>query len=79
MLVQIARPVITLEKIVGRVVTWLMIIVIVLLIVVVIDSLFQGKSLLDTLPLLLVLFLSAIPVALPIMFTVTVSLVRNAE
>lgn len=73
-LIQIAHPKMALEKIVSKVVRWLMIIVSILLGIVVIVSIIRGGSLFDILPLVLVLLLSAIPVALPVMFTVTVSL-----
>ena len=72
-LVQLARPRLHIEDVVSRVVRWLLLIVGTLLAIAVIASLLRGVSLLETLPLLLVLLLGAIPVALPVMFTVSMA------
>ena len=71
-LVQEARPKLHIEAVVTKVVRWLFAIVGTLLGVVVILSLVRGDSLLEMVPLILVL-LSAIPVALPVMFTVSMA------
>lgn len=73
-LVQIARPRLHIEDIISKVVKWLLIIVAVLLSVFFFVSFWRGISLLEILPLMLVLLLGAIPVALPAMFTVSMAL-----
>jgi H+-transporting ATPase len=72
-LVQQARPKLHIEAVVAKVVRWLFIIVGTLLGVVIVLSLIRGKSLLEVLPLMLVLLMSAVPVALPVMFTVSMA------
>ena len=73
-LVQKARPKLHIEAVVSKVVRWLFVIVGALLGVVVILSVIRGASLLEMVPLMLVLLMSAVPVALPVMFTVTMAL-----
>ena len=73
-LVQLAKPKLHMEEVISNVVKWLLIIVISLIIVAVAVSAFEGISLWDVLPIVLVLLLSAIPVALPAMFTVSMAL-----
>ena len=72
-LVQQARPKLHIEAVVTKVVRWLFVIVGALLGVVVILSLIRGAPLLEIVPLLLVLLLSAVPVALPVMFTISLA------
>jgi H+-transporting ATPase len=72
-LVQQARPRLHIEDIVGKVVRWLFIVVGVMLAVVVALSLIRAALLLEMVPLLLVLLMSAVPVALPVMFTVSMA------
>ena len=72
-LVQQARPKLHIEEVVARVVRWLFMIVGTLLGVVIVLSLIRGTQLLEVLPLLLVLLMSAVPVALPVMFTVSMA------
>jgi H+-transporting ATPase len=72
-LVQQAQPKLHIEAVVSKVVRWLFVIVGVLLAVVVILSLLRGAPLLEMIPLLLVLLMSAVPVALPVMFTVSMA------
>jgi plasma-membrane proton-efflux P-type ATPase len=72
-LVQQARPKLHIEAVVAGVVRWLFVIVGALLGVVVILSLIRHVSLLEMIPLLLVLLMSAVPVALPVMFTVSMA------
>jgi H+-transporting ATPase len=73
-LVQLAKPRLHMEEVVSNVVKWLLIIVVVLVGVALAFSVLEAKSLLDLLPIILVLLLSAIPVALPAMFTVSMAL-----
>ncbi len=72
-LVQAARPTLHIEAVVTKVVRWLFVIVSTLLAVVFLLSLIRGTPLLEVLPLLLVLLMSAVPVALPVMFTVSMA------
>ncbi len=72
-LVQIARPKLHVEEVISKVVKWLFVIVGALLAVAFVFALFKGMPLLDMLPLMLVLLLGAVPVALPVMFTVSMA------
>jgi len=72
-LVQQARPKLHIEAVVAKVVRWLFVIVGALLVVVVVMSLIRGAPLLEMVPLILVLLMSAVPVALPVMFTVSMA------
>ena len=73
-LVQEARPKLHIEAVVAKIVRWLFVIVGVLLGVVVVLSVIRHAPLVEMIPLLLILLLSAVPVALPVMFTVTMAL-----
>ncbi len=73
-LVESARPRLHVEEVVTGVVKWLFLIVGVQVGVALIVSLGEGLPLLDILPLTLVLLMSAVPVALPVMFTVSMAL-----
>ena len=57
----------------AKVVRWLFVIVGALLGVVVVLSLIRGAPLIEMVPLMLVLLMSAVPVALPVMFTVSMA------
>ena len=72
-LVQEARPKLHIEAVVAKVVRWLFVIVGALLCMVVVLSLIRGSPLLDMASLMLVLLMSAVPVALPVMFTVSMA------
>ncbi|MEW6407535.1 MAG: plasma-membrane proton-efflux P-type ATPase [Patescibacteria group bacterium] len=72
-LVEIAKPKLRAENLVSQVVKLLFIIVAVLLAVAFVVSWRQGANLFEILPLSLVLLLGAIPVALPVMFTVSMA------
>jgi H+-transporting ATPase len=72
-LVQQARPKLHIEAVVAKVVRWLFVIVGGLLGVVLVVSFIRGVSLTETIPLVLVLLMSAVPVALPVMFTVSMA------
>ena len=70
-LVQRARPKLHVEDVVASVVRRLFVIVGVLVAVALAVSALRGFALLEVLPLALVLLMSAVPVALPVMFTVS--------
>jgi plasma-membrane proton-efflux P-type ATPase len=72
-LVQEARPKLHIEAVIAKVVRWLFVIVGALLAVVVVLSLIRHVALLEMVPLMLVLLMSAVPVALPVMFTVSMA------
>jgi plasma-membrane proton-efflux P-type ATPase len=72
-LVQQAQPKLHIEAVVSKVVRWLFVIVGALLAVVIVLSLIRGVSLLEMIPLMLVLLMSDVPVALPVMFTVSMA------
>jgi plasma-membrane proton-efflux P-type ATPase len=72
-LVQQARPRLHIEAVVSKVVRWLFVIVGALLGVVAALSLVRGAPLLEMIPLMLVLLMSAVPVALPVMFTISMA------
>ncbi|CAG9187587.1 plasma-membrane proton-efflux P-type ATPase [Cupriavidus pinatubonensis] len=73
-LVASAHPKLHVEEVIARVVRWLLIIVGTLVAVTLVVSYVKGLPLLDTLPIALVLLMSAVPVALPVMFTVSMAL-----
>ena len=72
-LVQQARPKLHIEAVVAKVVRWLFVIVGILLSVVAVLSVLRGTPLIEMVSLLLVLMLGAVPVALPVMFTVSMA------
>jgi len=72
-LVESAGPKLHVEEVVTRVVKWLFLIVGVLVSVAVVGALVAGLGLGEILPLSLVLLMSAVPVALPVMFTVSMA------
>jgi H+-transporting ATPase len=72
-LVQKARPKLHIESVVAKVVRWLFVTVGSLLSVVVVLSLLRHTPLIEMVSLLLVLLMSAVPVALPVMFTVSMA------
>jgi H+-transporting ATPase len=72
-LVQIAKPKMHIETVISNVVRWLLIIVLALIALALVFSVLEAKNLFDLLPIILVLLLSAIPVALPAMFTVSMA------
>jgi H+-transporting ATPase len=73
-LVQTAHPKLHIEAVISKVVRWLFVIVGVLLGVVIVMSLIRGSPLVEMIPLMLVLLMSAVPVALPVMFTVSMAI-----
>ena len=72
-LVQTARPKYHIDAVMAKVVRWLLLVVGVLLGVVVVLSLGRGLPLLEMIPLILILLMSAIPISLPVMFTVSMA------
>ena len=72
-LVQRAHPKLHIEAVVAKVVRWLFVIIAALVVAVVAMSLVRGEPLLQMVPLLLVLLMSAVPVALPVMFTISMA------
>jgi H+-transporting ATPase len=72
-LVQSARPRLHVEDLVGKVVRWLFVIVGAMLALILAVAAFRGIPLVAVLPLALALLLSAVPVALPVMFTVSMA------
>jgi H+-transporting ATPase len=72
-LVQVARPKLHMEEVVTQLVRWLLLIIGGLLTLTVAVSAVRNLALLEILPLMLVLLLSAIPVALPVMYTVSMA------
>ena len=72
-LVETAQPKLHIEAVVARVVKWLFVIVGVLVAIALVASYVEGLKLLEILPLTLVLLMSAVPVALPVMFTVSMA------
>ena len=77
-LVQQAKPKLHIEAVVAKMVQWLFIIISLLVLIVLMVSLNRGLPLLEIIPLMLVLLMSAVPVALPVMFTVSMA-VGSAE
>ncbi len=73
-LVQLARPKLHMEEIISSLMKWLLVLVISLLVVTALFSWVRGVNLLDVASLALILLVSAIPVALPTMFTITMAL-----
>lgn len=73
-LVSFAKPRLNIEEIIAKVVKFLMIVVVASLALTATVSYFRGASLLHLMPVILILLVSAVPVALPAMFTVSMSL-----
>ncbi|HET6400180.1 MAG TPA: plasma-membrane proton-efflux P-type ATPase [Candidatus Kapabacteria bacterium] len=72
-LVESAHPKPHVDEVISKVVRWLLLIVGFLVAIAITVSIFQGINLLDILPLMLILLMSAVPVALPVMFTVSMA------
>jgi len=73
-LVQIARPKLHVEEVISRVTRWLLLMAGVMLSIGLVLAISKGMDLIEILPLTVILLLSAIPVALPTMFTITMAL-----
>ncbi len=74
-LVQLARPKFHTEAVAAKLVRLLFVIVCALLSMVIVLSLVRGVSLIEMIPLMLVLLTCAIPVSLPVMLTVSMAVV----
>ena len=72
-LVQKAHPKLHIDAVMSKVVRWLFVVVGALLAMVVVMSFIRGTPLLEMVPLMLILFMSAIPLSLPVMFTVSMA------
>jgi H+-transporting ATPase len=72
-LVEHAAPKLHIEEVISRIVKWLLLIVSIMVAITLIVSIASGLRLIEILPLSLVLLMSAIPVALPVMFTVSMA------
>ena len=72
-LVQTAKPQLHMEEVVANVVKILFSIVLLFLVITVVVSLLRGETFLSFLPLILILLVSAVPIALPAMFTVSMA------
>ena len=73
-LVQVAKPKLHMEEVTSRVVRWLVVIVASFLLIAFVSTAARGLSLFEILPLAVVLLVSAIPVALPTMFAISMAL-----
>lgn len=73
-LVQLARPKLHMEEVTARVVKWLVSMVVMLLALALSVSYFRHESFVGLIPLATVLLVSAIPVALPSMFSISMAL-----
>jgi len=73
-LVQQAQSKLHIETVIAKIVRWLFVIVATVLILVFGLSLVRDAPLIEIIPLMLVLLMSAIPVALPVMFTVSMAI-----
>jgi H+-transporting ATPase len=73
-LVQLAKPKLHMEAVITGLMKWLLVLVVSLLLAAFVFSYFRGINLLDMLSLALILLVSAIPIALPTMFTITMAL-----
>jgi H+-transporting ATPase len=72
-LVQIAKPRLHMEEVVSSVVKILFLIVLVFVGITLGVSLLRGETFLSMLPLILILLVTAVPVAMPAMFTVSMA------
>ncbi|HYA48445.1 MAG TPA: HAD-IC family P-type ATPase, partial [Burkholderiales bacterium] len=72
-LIQVARPKLHMEEVVTKLVRRLLVIIGGLLALTVAVSIVRDMAILEILPLMLILLLSAIPVALPVMYTVSMA------
>ncbi len=73
-LVETAHPTLHVEAVIAQVVKWLLILVSLLAIIATGVALARGQGLLHLLPVILAVLMNAIPVALPVMFTVSMAL-----
>ena len=69
-----ARPKLNMEEVVSKLVRWLFMIVGSVVLILIVVAIFRHTSMEEILPLSLVLLMGAVPVALPVMFTVSTAL-----
>jgi H+-transporting ATPase len=72
-LVQMAKPRLHMEEVIAKVVKILFLIVLVFVSITIAVSLLRGETFLSMLPLVLILLVTAVPVAMPAMFTVSMA------
>jgi H+-transporting ATPase len=72
-LVESAHPKLHIEEVITRVVKWLLLIVGIMVSITLVLSIVHGLRLVEILPLSLILLMSAVPVALPVIFTVSMA------
>lgn len=72
-LVQLASPKLHIESVVQKIVQWLFVIISVMIGIVTFVTIYRGQALVEIIPLLLVMLMSAVPVALPVIFTVSLA------
>ncbi len=73
-LVQKSQPKLHMEEVVSKLVKWLFAVVGSVVLVVIAVGLFRGTAMTEILPLSLVLLMGAVPIALPVMFTVSTAI-----
>jgi H+-transporting ATPase len=73
-LVQIAKPKLHMEEVTSKVVQWILVMVGGLLAIAIVYTTILGRDVFAILPLVVVLLVSAIPVALPTMFTISMAI-----
>ena len=73
-LVDMAHPALHVEAVIAQVVKWLLVLVVLLVVMATGVALARQQALLHLLPVILAVLMNAIPVALPVMFTVSMAL-----
>jgi len=73
-LVQIAKPRLRMEEVTSKVVWWMLFLIVFLLLVGLIASILKGQNIWDILPIAVILLISAVPIALPTMFLISLAL-----
>lgn len=73
-LVQKSQPKLHMEEVVSKLVSWLFAVVGSVVLIVIAVGLFRGTAMTEMLPLSLVLLMGAVPIALPVMFTVSTAI-----
>jgi len=73
-LIQKSQPKLHMEEVVSKLVRWLFAIVGAVVLIVIVVGFFRGTPMTEVLPLGLVLMMSAVPIALPVMFTVSTAI-----
>lgn len=76
-LVQKSRPKLHMEEVVSKLVKWLFAVVGIVVVLVIVIGHIRGTSMTEVLPLSLVLLMGAVPIALPVMFTVSSAIGAN--